>query len=300
MKKLTFKMLPLIPMLALTACGYGLSEIYSGVPYTSTVFEENYYNIWDATLDYRSNKYAVNEVAGERFLTEQDDLVFTSYESNNFKECEPEWNTYTYNYDKVESDKPNYGPSVKLSGIDNSFKYGVTSKLFDGQLFCNGDYQNARVQVPQTDYENEIQGGFAMRFAKEMAAGAPYFMLNFKCAMVTKESSNLESYESSDITLNLGFYVKTSTGIKHIPLKYNIPNAPTNSGDNWDTRDQHYVCFGFKLSEKTGDGYLNLDRLVGFSFEYELNSCTVPIPDGETPQHAVMLYEVSFPHSSWN
>lgn len=299
MNKFLFKILSFVPFLVLTSCGYGLKEVYDGLPYNSTVFEENYYSVWDKTLNPDEKKYQVTETKAERELTDSD-FVFTSVEDLNFKECEQSWNDYIYEedveiYDEDET-RTMYGPDVKLSGIDNSFKYGITSKLFDGQLFCNGDYQHARMQIEPSNTKRE---GFGIRFSKEMAAGAPYFMLNFKCSVVTENNYSL-SFGYSDVTLKIGFYIKNGNGLTYIPTSYRINEAPTNSGDMPSNRNNSYVCFGFKLSEKTGDGLLNLDRLVGISFEYELNSCTVSLPAGEEPLYAIMLYEMSFPHSSWN
>lgn len=303
MKKLVFKLCSFVPFLVLTSCGYGLKEVYEGIPYNSTVFEENYFNSWDKTLDSTNDKYEVNKVEEERVLTDSD-YVFTSFESDNFKAVEPEWNNYNYHIDVTEPEdgKLNYGPEVCLGSNDNTFKYGITSKLFDGRLFCGGLYQKSRVQVAPSVPENEKRGGFGIRFSKELTNGAPYFMANFKCSMVTENNYSLDSNRLSNITLKLGFYVKNNTGLTYIPVSYTVEDAPTNSGDaiGHPSRADMYVCFGFKLTEKTGDGLLNLDRLVGLSFEYELNSCDVTIPSGETPMHAIMLYEISFPHSTWH
>ena len=58
-----------------------------------------------------------------------------------------------------------------------------------------------------------------------------------------------------------------------------------------------YRCFGFNLAGilETVDS----DRLIGFTFEYEkLADSFTSITDEK--YHALMLYEVSFPHTTWH
>ena len=53
MKKLSIsKFLLIVPSLILTSCGYGLKEVYNGVPYNSSNFVDNYYRVWNKNIDY--------------------------------------------------------------------------------------------------------------------------------------------------------------------------------------------------------------------------------------------------------
>lgn len=316
MKKLSVsKLIILLPTLFLTACGYGLKEIYKGIPYASANFLENYYNVWDKEINYNNDK-SITERKETRTLEDVKDFVFTRLENddyndsyNNFKVCEPNWANYAYTYDKEEPDdglRQAYGPAVSLGKIDKSFKYGVASKLFDGQMFCNGDYQNSRTQVGSSNKSK--YSGFSVKFDKECTY-SEYFMMNFKCSIVTDENQNLGFY-LSDLTLNLGFYLKNNNGYTYVPVTYDIVDVPTNSGDDhflppFSGRLTSYVCFGFKLHSMDNDNLLDLTRLAGVSFEYKLNS--VHKKSGEvfdtTPDnvhHAIMLYEMSLPHSTWH
>ena len=290
MKSLHYKLLVLTASLILTSCGYGLKETYKGIPYNSTVFEENYFNEWADDINPYKVKNKIVETKAARELT-ADDYVFTSFGSGEFRFCEPNTDEYDYELDKKEptDGRKAYGPAVKLSAIDKSFKYGIASKLFDGQMFCNGDYQNARTQVePMSNGESK---GFGIQFAKECTR-ASYFMMNLKCSVVTKESQNLVQVKS-DIKLHLGFYLKTANGFVYQPLTYTLENVPTNSGDMG--RQYAYVCFGFSLAN------IDHDRLAGFSLQYEKikDGYSENHPDEQT-MHAVMLYEVSLPYSSWH
>ena len=315
MKKVSIsKVIILLPTLFLTACGYGLKEIYKGVPYASYNFDENYYNVWDKEINYNSK--SVTEKRDVRTLEDSKDFVFTRLENEdyeesyaNFKLCESNWSKYAYTYDieePEEATKQAYGPAVALGKIDKSFKYGVVSKLFDGQMFCNGHFQNSRTQVGSSNVGNF--NGFSVKFAKECTY-AEYFMMNFKCSVITTEDQNLGPY-LTDLTLNLGFYLKNSNGYTYVPVTYDLVDVPTNSGDDhflppFSGRLNSYVCFGFKLHAFEDDGLLDLTRLSGISFEYKINK--VHKKSGEvfdtTPEnvrHAIMLYEMSLPHSTWH
>lgn len=323
-KRLIFKLISLSSVLAISACGYGLKEVYDGIPYNSPVFVNNYFTTWDKSIDYRRSGNNITETIEERVLSKDDDLVFEYLEDvhheedyKNFQKCEPDWLDYAYVWDRYEPTelaKKAYGPDVSLNKADNSFKKGVRSKLFDGQMFCNGDFQQARVQVgsEESDYS-----GFGLQFEKECFSSS-YFMCNFKCSTVTDKNQNLRNHLTTNLKLKIGFYLKNDDGFTYIPTSYVIENAPTNSGDDhseyvseenrYRGRIGNYVCFGFKLHDAndTENKYLDLSRLAGISFEYELLDVIedgvkpyVP-PVGETMYHSIMLYEVSLPHSTWH
>lgn len=311
-KKSLFKILVFTPAVLLTACGYGLKEVYTGIPYNSTNFEANYYNVWDKAINHNSGDNNITETKKEIELDYVKDSVFTRLENKSFEEdymhfknCEPlNWEEYHYTYDKVAPEEGlAYGPAVALKNVDNSFKYGVKSKLFDGQMFCNGDYQQSRTQVGPSNIGK--YNGFGIQFSKE-CTDSSYFMCNFKCSVVTDKNQNI-GYFNTDLKIKLGFYLKNNEGYTYIPVTYVIEKVPTNSGDDhfmppFSGRLTSYVCFGFKLN----DTYLNLSRLAGFSFEYELIDVYKPDthktfdPGEDTMFHSIMLYEVSLPHSTWH
>lgn len=309
------KIFLIFPSLVITSCGYGLKEVYDGVPYNNTNFVDNYYMVWDKNIDYRNSNNSITKTEEKRVLDYNNDKVFMRMDDANdykhFQDCESNWFSYEYTYDKVEPDDPNkkaYGPAVKLSNQDSSFKYGVSSKLFDGQMYCNGDYQNSRTQVGPTNIGN--YGGFAVKFAKECTY-SEYFMCNFKCAYVTSQNQNLP-FHRSDLTLKLGFYLKNENGYTYIPVEYSLTDVPTNSGDDhfippFSGRLNSYICFGFKLHQNEDDNLLDLSRLIGVSFEYQLDAIHTSggaeinlHPEGYEVYHSIMLYEISLPHSIWH
>ncbi len=283
-----YKLLLIAPTLVLTACGYGLRDIYKGIQYNSSVFEENYFNEWKDAINPYSKKTKINLINQTYSLNESDN-IFTSVNDMNFRLCDSDYDTYDYIHDISTPDegKKSYGQTIRMANYDSSFRYGVISKLFDGQLFCNGYYERSRVQVEPTNHGKEK--GFGVLFSKENK-DAKYFMMNFKCSLVGKDGSILPSHLKSDLEITISFILKNDKGYTYSPVTYTVDNAPTNSGDS--NRTENYICFGFSLSN------INTERLIGFTIQYEKIADNYT-GDKET-QHAMMLYEVSFPKTTWH
>ena len=293
MKKFQFKLLLIAPSLILTSCGYGLKEIYNGIPYASSDFFKNYYTVWNDSINPYKDNNKINQKVDTYELDDTKDRVFTSVNDTNFDANDIYSDEYVYYYDIYEPEnnpekKKPYGPSVKLSNYDDSFRYGVVGKLFDGQMFCNGYYANARVQVKPGK-----GNGFGVLFSKE-CSDATYMMMNFKCSAVTETRQDLAK-GNSNLHLIISLIYKNEKGYTYVPVTYNVTNVPTNSGDAFNSAGRYsaYTCFGFNLEN------LKYDRLIGFTFEYEKTSCDVS-GGSEEVHHAVMLYEVSFPYTTWH
>ena len=297
MKLSHFRLLLIAPSLLLTSCGYGLKEVYSGIPYNSTDFTENYFNVWDKRINPNAEGNKITVTKNIKELDKEKDNVFTSLKDNEFKNIDDNWTKYCYGYD-LERDEDlipegqvAYGPTVAMTKLDDSFKYGIVSKMFDGQMFCNGDFQKSRTQVEPTNKDSSK--GLGVLFSKE-SNDAKYIMMNFKCAVVKSDGSLLKSGLSSDIKLNIGLYYRNDTGYTYAPFTYEISGVPTNSGDgHGDSRFLSYVCFGFSLEN------YDKERLIGYSIQYEKLSDNSGEPDSDT-LHALMLYEVSFPYTTWH
>lgn len=306
MKLSRFKLLLIAPSLVVTACGYGLKEVYDGIPYNSSVFTENYFNVWDSRINpYSSNKkITVTKETHELDLVQ--DKVFTAISDANFRDCDPNWASYAYTYDVSEPEEEGikaYGPAVAMINLDDSFRYGVVSKMFDGQMFCNGDFQKSRTQVEPTNQGQDK--GFGVLFSKE-SNDSTYFMMNLKCSVVYEDFQNLPTCYS-DLKITVGFYLRNDTGYTYEPMTYKIPRVPTNSGDDhfmppYASRNNMYVCFGFSTEN------IETNRLIGFSIQYEYEGIYVSRDESNTAEvsftedilHAIMLYEVSFPHTTWH
>ncbi len=298
MKLSRFKLLLIAPSLILTSCGYGLKEVYEGRPYDSSIFKENYFNVWDKRINPYKEGNKITVTKENYILDEEQDKVFLSLKDATFKDCDDNWGNYAYGYDKTapegdDEGKLAYGPAVKMTSLDDSFKYGVVSKMFDGQMFCNGDFQKSRTQVESINNDDPSKG-FGVLFSKE-TNNASYFMMNFKCSVVKEDDQNLGRCDSM-LELKISFFLKNDTGYTRVPVSYVVDNVPTNSGDGFAAdRFNNYVCFGFKLDN------IETDRLIGFSLQYEkISDSYSETHSGESVLHAMMLYEVSFPYTTWH
>jgi len=295
MKKLKLKYLGLIvPAILLTSCGYGLSEVVFGDAYNSVNWNENYYRVWDQSIDVHDSEHNKITNTITTVLDKDNDYVFTSYNDPAFAIVEPNKDNFVYDSD-VKGDKA-YGKNNNLSSIDETFKYNVTSKLFDGRMFCGGGYEKVRVQVAPKNNPNEKSGlkdGFGRLFKKELKT-ADYFAMNFKCCVDFKTPSEVILEHKSEIDLKLTFYIKNSNGYTAHEVTYHLANVPTNTGDG--NRYNDFMFFGFKLHSQQGDEKIDLARCAGMSIQYTF---TDPVSTTKNLGHSMLVYECLFPHSTW-
>lgn len=296
MKKSLCKFISFLPILSLCACGYKVKEVFNYSDYNSPDFEANFYRVYSDGIQPGSSN--INDL-GEYVLDDSKDYVFKSFDDDNFKFVETNSARYQYQDEGLQSEGMlAYGSAKKLSLCDDTFKEGYVSKLFDGQMFCNGKTQKARVQIDE--------GGFGTLFQKELASYS-YFAMNFKASydFTDKKNKVLSSGSKTVITLNLGFYSKNDNGgYDKKTLKYHFDKVPTNTNDGHSS--SCYMFFGFKLADR-----INIDRCCGLSVSYDLEEGSVATIDGKgtfTAQeakemgisHSLMLYEIFLPNSTWH
>ena len=182
------KLLMLIPLFALTACGTKVSKLGTFGLDRSAVWEDNYYTYFDNDL---------LEVENTKVTLDKDThKVFTSYTDANFLLLEERAsgdNKLSY-YDDFDEEN-GYGPVMKLSHHNNYIREGVVSKLFNGQLFCHGYFEKARVQIKES--------GFSSDFGKKLVS-SDYLYLQFKSSLDFK-SAPVDGHED-DLTINISFY----------------------------------------------------------------------------------------------
>lgn len=295
MRKIKLKLLlPLVGLLSVTSCGYGLNEIYKGNAYNSPVFDENYYRIWNKDIDPSNSD---NKIVGyqSRRLDVERDLVFTNYYSDltnkvvnpyfSLLEEKADELAYTKDYadNKEELIGVGYGPTMKMSRFEESFKYGYLSKLFDGQMFCNGNFQLARVQIDEN--------GFGTLFDKEGVLNeeeSPYFALNFKSSVDYTNLDHPVKSHLSSFDLKISFYLRTTDGFRRQTYVHSLSDIPTNFGEGYGI----YTFFGFRLNPS------EVSRIQGISIEYE------NVNDEYTKNygldHSLMLYEMFLVDINWN
>lgn len=335
MKRFLYKLSLLLMVGGLTACGYSLDELYDGDSYNSVNFADNYYTRWDSDIAYKETKNKITNPDVETInLDTSLDSVFTKFSDDNFSDVEPNYADYVYNDDYSESPDGNglypYGPNNNLNDIDDSFRYGFISRLFDGELFCDGNFEKARVQLNKD--------GFGRTFNKELYS-ASYFAMSFKTSIEFRrvaqnnegEDVNIDVARwwlgnggtlahTCNIDLTINFYLKNENGYERVPVYYEIDDVKCNYSD--DTMKTNYVFFGFKI----GASVETLSRCAGISIEYSyedslLDQMNANIASknlenenntyfndheddrylyGGELQHSILLYEVLFPHSIWH
>lgn len=269
------RMFLLLPVIAVTSCGYSLSYLVEGNKYNSPIFTENYYQVWDANLKNATEK------------SFKDDLPFIT----SFKDI--------YQIDQATTAKniTEYGEKYKMNNVDSMFNYGVQSKLFDGIIECDGvGYQLLRVQA---DSE-----GFSVRFSKE-SSELSYLALQFKSTtnnqrpcLVKPETGEPYLHDDSDmfhestITLYTSIYCKNDKNeIEKYTYKSVIVNANTNNGHS-------YIFYGLNLREE------HLTRVIGYSVNYEFNDETIiswtKEHGGPDIEYAMFIYELFLPYTTWH
>ena len=268
----------LLMLPALSSCGgFSLDYIVEGDKYISYDFKENYYEHWDSELKNAEHKASFDKNAN-RILKYSD----IGQIDKNLLIDNP--------YDDVRS----YAEAFNLMSVDQSFYYGVQSKLFDGEAYCDGYYQRHRVQ------SNEQ--GFSVRFSKE-SDELTYFAMQFKattnnqieCYKVgsnDKARSDQDMFHNSTIKLTITLYVKEDAKIVGYDFYSDIAfdNNTTNDGS-------HYKFYAFDLTEHS------LSRLVGFSVTFNiLNDDLIEWNQtkGVDIDYALFLYEVFFPYTYWH
>ena len=253
------KLLFLISLFALTSCGTKVNQLGAYGLDRSGNWNDNYYTYFDSELLNLKNEVIL--------LDKDTNKVFTGFGDDNFKSLEEMArgdNASSYYYNDFYDD--GFGPSMRLAKTNSSVKEGVASKLFDGQMFCHGYYEAARVQINEN--------GFSSSFNKKLIS-SDYLYLHFKSSLDFK--SNKVEEHLADVTLNITFYGED----KAITYSYSLIDIPSNAGET-------YIFYGFST-----DG-LDLNNATSFSISYKLDRDQYNEEKGTNYNHALLLYEFGF------
>lgn len=282
----------IMPLVAiLSSCGFDLKEVYDNDGYNSPIFKENYYTKYSDSIDPNKD----NKIIDIKEIAITSDTVAHTYEQAKEMNIDADMAKLDYSTD-FKDDKyigVGYGPTKKMNIVDDIFKYGYVSKLFDGQMFCNGGYELVRVQVAES--------GFGVVFDKEIAK-YDYFAMNFKVVLNDPlKEIDLYGTHLSSIKLNVSFYIREGGTYTQIKLVDELDDLFTNGMElNGNAPNGPYVFYALDLLKLKINHGVDLTRCVGFSIDYELLEDEVikENPDHEF-NYALMLYEVMWPNSSW-
>jgi len=297
MKHKLSKSLILLFTLLLTSCGHSLNDLYKGDTFNSATFKNNYYTTWDKDL---------SSYKGKDGTLLESNKVFRSYDG--FLQTGLDENAAVWEYfwlpkfGSIYKQENYYSYHRKMTMLDASFNNRYLSKLYDGQMFCGGDYQLSRVQI-----NND---GFAQHFDKE-GKNAKYFAMNFKASLdFTNESLLKEVYEkdptalpyypsithTSDLVLTVSIYTMENNKIVKYDYKNELDNVNTNRSESFTGLE--YEFFGFSLENLPDNSHI-----VGYSINFTFDDAAVKVAKeklGKDLDYSLMLYEVMMPFSSWN
>lgn len=250
-----------LPLVALSSCGgYSLEYLVKGDLYLSPVFERNFYDHWDIEL---KNAPLVSNV-----------LIS---ESGRILKFDDLWKIDP-NFSEISIDEDTYGKNYCLMHYDDSFKYGVQSKLFDGEVFCYSRQQKVRVQIRPS--------GFSARFQKE-SDELTYFAMQFKAAIdyTTPEGQAIGRHDSIITKMTVSIYTKD--GLKIVRNDFVTNNIRFDNG--WTNYSEGYQFYAFNLP--------SLSRAVGVSVTYEYDD---PSIKGTDLAYSLFLYEIFLPYTNWH
>lgn len=259
--------LPLLLLTTLALAGCAKTNLlYDENAYNYPEFDKNYYTEWKDIKEL-SLSSSVNMPYTNLNFSDKDEITIGGNKIEN----------YTWGGIKEEQ----FGYNNNLSKIEKKFSYGITSKLFDGRVRCEGLYQKSRVQLDKS--------GFAMYFPKSLVSAKKY--LGFACRGGTDFPAGQE-FAHSDLNINFvwSFYIHLNDGT-YSKVTYNLNNVliPVDNGGN-----TAFVNF----TPYVGDTFSELQGAVAMSFEWSANDSRLESRDltdnyKENKHHlSLMLYEI--------
>lgn len=262
----------LLPLIAITLCGCSKTDkLYKRNAYNSPYFFSNYY-LKEDTKDFQIAK-EIEETALE--LHSADGLSGLHREDVGGLQWEyaDKGNLWCYNNN--------------LALIDEEFKLGAISKLYDGRVRCDGLYQKSRAQLDKV--------GFAAKLPLKMER-CDYF------AISCRGGTTLETPLMTELSFNfvISFYTQSAGGMydKHI---YRLNDVPVNT--DFQSRTN---LVSFYIDQNSVDDKFRLQDTVAYEIRWECNdpileanNLTDDRSEKEKDHLALMLYEVFFGNSTW-
>ena len=257
--------LPLV-VLSLVSCKEDVSEVYGAHPYDTSSFIDNYFVGRDDFKDKRVGTTALSLDAANVFAGLNESGVYAGFTpaktkypgmfvdkngnalatTGNDESLYNDWNAETLTSDEKFIGHA-FGRTLCLAKTDSSFKNGVLSKLYDGQLHCNGCYSKARVQL--------TSDGYAGLFPKTMES-ADYLVL------VGRWADNSLGIEDTDVTVDIkvSFYKKNGASFDEYDVTMpQIPFEKNGGGSNT-------TLFGLKFSDALPS--FDLSGIVGMGVSF--------------------------------
>ena len=269
------KRIPLLLLAGITLASCAKTNLlYDLNAYNYPEFDKNYYTEWEDIKDLNTNSPIVFNNPASLHYSDDNTIVIGGKTIENYK-----WNG-------VKEEQ--FGYNHNLSKIEKKFSYGITSKLFDGRVRCEGLYQKSRVQLDKS--------GFAMYFPKSLVSTE---FLGFACRGGT-DLPNGEEFSHEDLNVNFtwSFYIHLDDGTYN-KISYVLNNVKIPVDNGGSTAFVNFLpTFGNNFDELYG--------AVAMSFEWKADDVRLASRDltddySEKEKHhlALMLYEVFIGDSTW-
>ena len=287
-----FKLLLLLLLPSLSSCGgFSLDYIVQGNKYNSPNFDDNYYEHWDPELKKAEHikTFTNSEVTFIESFNDIGQIDENLLVDNPYKDTDLEMT---------------YGKDYRLNKVDQSFMYGVQSKLFDGITYCRSRFQAVRVQSNRK--------GFSVRIPKE-SDSLSYFAIHFKattnnqieCYKVNSDElakNDQELFHTSSFDLTISLYCKNE---KNQIVAYDFTKNVLFDGVTNDGRESNYKFFAFN-TKNIGEDNFTISRVVGFSVIFDnlndelINWNKTKNVDIDEDDYALFIYEVFMPYTYWH
>jgi hypothetical protein len=298
-----------LAVLSLVSCKDDVSEVYGQHPYDTGSFIDNYFVGRDDFKDKRASVATLRFETVNAFVGLNESGVYTGFTpaktkypslfvdkngnalstTNNIESEYNDWNAETLGGDSNYIGH-SFGRTLCLAKTDGSFKNGVLSKLYDGQLHCNGCYSKARIQL--------TSDGYAGLFPKTMDT-ADYLVLVGRWA----DNSIVSDEADVNADIKVSFYKKNGASYDEYDVTMEqIPFEKNGGGDRT-------TLFGFKFSDALPS--FDLSGIVGMGVSYSnVKNGGTDYTDGKVTftneekegviNSSLMLYETMLVNSTWH
>jgi len=193
-----------------------------------------------------------------------------------------------------------FGRTKCLVTADSSFKEGFLSKLYNGQLYCNGDHMRALVQFDQYGYDaafpkSMVAGDY---FLISLRGGSTYLRHNPKYDVDPTQPEMITLPRLTELDINLKFYKVNGSVFDYYSVTAKNVVVRTDDGGEGET------FFGFKFPDI---GINDTSGIAGMSLSYSnfqdpaIGGAEETI-DAATPKTfywGALVYEVMLPDSTW-
>ena len=276
----------LLALVALTGCNK-TKLLYGEHAYNFADFDKNYYVEWEDIKDLTISssmegfKSSVNSSINQ--TEDKNSVIIGGKKNEDYKWYGTREEEFGYNNNLIKTEK--------------KFSYGITSKIFDGRVRCEGYYQESRVQLTNT--------GFAMYFPKSLVS-AKYLAFSVRGGTNYPNGENF-ALRDLNVNFNWSFYIHLDDGTYN-KVTYTLNNIqiPVDYGDEATSVAETTSLVSFV--PYIGDNFSELYGAVAMSFEWSCNderltqggrNLTDNYLEKEKHHLALMLYEVFIGDSTW-